>query len=81
LIHFVGDLLMPLHAYAPLNHPAGTWVRIGATTDKLHYWWDDEFVDALGFDSGELASRLAIQIAPDERKEWEQAGPFKESVL
>jgi hypothetical protein len=71
LIHFVGDLHMPLHAYAPLNHPAGAWVRIGATTDKLHYWWDDEFVDALGFDSSELARRLATHITTDERKEWE----------
>jgi hypothetical protein len=25
LIHFVGDIHMPLHAYAPLNHPQGTW--------------------------------------------------------
>lgn len=34
LIHLVGDLHMPLHAYAPLNHPGGTWVRIGGVTDK-----------------------------------------------
>jgi hypothetical protein len=72
LIHFVGDLHMPLHAFAPLNHPAGAWVRIGETTDKLHYWWDNEFVDALGFDSRELGNRLATQITADERKEWEK---------
>jgi hypothetical protein len=24
LVHLVGDLHMPLHAYAPLNHPKGT---------------------------------------------------------
>jgi hypothetical protein len=71
LIHFVGDLHQPLHAYAPLNHPAGAWVRIGATTDKLHLWWDNEFVDELGFDSSELARRLAAQITVDERKQWE----------
>ena len=72
LIHLVGDLHMPLHAFAPLNHPAGAWVRIGETTDKLHYWWDDEFVDALGFDSSELAKTLNAQIAADERTEWEK---------
>lgn len=72
LIHFVGDLHMPLHAFAPLNHPVGAWVRIGETTDKLHYWWDDEFVDALGFDSSELGNKLATQITADERKEWEK---------
>jgi hypothetical protein len=72
LIHFVGDLHMPLHAFAPLNHPAGAWVRIGDTTDKLHLWWDNEFVDALGFDSSELARRLAAHITADERTEWEK---------
>lgn len=71
LIHFVGDLHMPLHAFAPLNHPAGAWVRIGETTDKLHYWWDNEFVDALGFDSSELGKRLAAHITADERNVWE----------
>jgi hypothetical protein len=72
LIHFVGDLHMPLHAFAPLNHPAGAWVRIGETTDKIHYWWDNEFVDALGFDSSELGRRLAAHITAEERKEWEK---------
>ncbi len=71
LIHLVGDLHQPLHAYAPLNHPAGAWVRIGETTDKLHYWWDNEFVDALGFDSSELARRLAAGISEGDRKRWE----------
>jgi S1/P1 Nuclease len=72
LIHFVGDLHQPLHAYAPFNHPAGAWLRIGETTDKIHLWWDDEFVDALGFDSSEMGNKLATQITADERKEWER---------
>ncbi|KAB2919069.1 MAG: S1/P1 nuclease [Hyphomicrobiaceae bacterium] len=70
LIHLVGDLHMPLHAFAPLNHPAGAWVRIGDTTDKLHYWWDDEFVDALGFDSLELGKQLAADTTVAEHREW-----------
>ncbi len=73
LIHFVGDLHMPLHAFVGLNrYKGGAWVRIGETTDKLHLWWDNEFVDALGFDSSELAKTLAGQITVDERKQWEK---------
>ena len=68
----MGDIHQPLHAFAPLNHPTGAWTRIGETTDKLHYWWDDEFVDALGFNSSELARTLAAQITADERKEWQK---------
>jgi len=72
LIHFVGDLHMPLHAFAPFNHPSGAWVRIGDTTDKIHLWWDNEFVDELGFDSNELANRLTAQITADDQKMWER---------
>jgi S1/P1 Nuclease len=72
LIHFVGDLHMPLHAFVGLNrYRSGAWVRIGETTDKLHLWWDNVFVDALGSDSGELANRLTVQITVDDRKKWE----------
>jgi hypothetical protein len=34
-------------------------------------WWDNEFVDELGFDSSELGQRLAVEISPEERKTWE----------
>jgi len=71
LIHLVGDLHMPLHAFAPFNHPKGAWVRIGKTTDKIHLWWDNEFVDELGFDSTELANRLATEITARDRTQWE----------
>ena len=71
LIHFLGDIHQPLHALAPFNHPKGAWVRIGETTDKIHLWWDNEFVDELGFDSTELADRLATQITARDRTQWE----------
>ena len=70
LIYFVGDLHMPLHAYAPLNHPTGTWVRIGERTEKLHLWWDNEFVEEFGLDSTALASVLVAEITTDQRKAW-----------
>ena len=70
LIHFVGDIHMPLHAYAPLNHPQGTWVRVGERVQKLHLWWDNEFVEELGSDPAELAKMLAAEITPDQQKSW-----------
>lgn len=70
LIHFVGDIHMPLHAYAPLNHPTGTWVRIGDRTQKLHLWWDNELVEELGSDPAELAKMLAAEITADQQKSW-----------
>jgi hypothetical protein len=70
LIHFVGDLHMPLHAYAPLNHPKGTWVRIGERTQKLHLWWDNEFVEEFGSDPTELANMLVAEITADQLKAW-----------
>ena len=72
LIHFVGDLHMPLHAFVGLNrYGDGAWVRIGESTEKLHIWWDERFVDALGFKASELAKTLAGQISETERKQWE----------
>lgn len=70
LIHFVGDLHMPLHAYAPLNHPKGTWVQIGERTQKLHLWWDKEFVEELGSNPTELANMLVAEITVDQLKAW-----------
>ncbi len=70
LIHFVGDVHMPLHAYAPLNHPKGTWVRIGKRTEKLHLWWDNEFVEELGSDPSDLANILVAEITADQLKAW-----------
>lgn len=76
LIHFVGDLHMPLHTFVGLNrYKSGAWVRIGETTDKLHLWWDNVFVDELGFDSSELAKTLGSQITADERKQWKKGTP------
>jgi hypothetical protein len=80
LIHFVGDLHMPLHAYAPLNHPKGTWVRIGALTDKLHLWWDwgwwdRAFEDEFGTEPLRVAETMAAQITPEEQQAWMAGTP------
>jgi hypothetical protein len=53
LIHLVGDLHVPLHAYAPgtPNNPwkgwrewQGPWVQIGERNSLLHSWWGWHFV-------------------------------------
>jgi hypothetical protein len=80
LIHFVGDLHMPLHAYAPLNHPKGTWVRIGGLTDKLHLWWDWgwwdlAFEEEFGTEPIQVAKTLVAQITADERQAWMAGTP------
>ncbi|MBI4273749.1 MAG: S1/P1 nuclease [Rhizobiales bacterium] len=79
LIHFVGDLHQPLHAYAPFNHPQGAWVRIGDATNEIHLWWDWGWwhsVEAeFGSDPSKAAKKLAAQITAAERKEWESGTP------
>jgi hypothetical protein len=75
LIHFVGDLHMPLHAYAPLNRPKGTSVRIGNTTEKFHLWWDyvwwdTAFSEAFGSGPSEVAATLVAQITSEQRIAW-----------
>ena len=80
LIHFVGDLHMPLHAYAPLNHPKGTWVQIGGITEKLHLWWDwgwwdMAFEDQFGTEPIEVAETLVAQISVEERTAWMAGTP------
>lgn len=75
LIHFVGDLHMPLHAYAPLNRPKGTSVRIGNKTEKLHLWWDyawwdAAFSDEFGSGPSQLATTLVAQITPAQQTGW-----------
>jgi hypothetical protein len=80
LIHFVGDLHMPLHAYAPLNHPKGTWVQIGGITEKLHLWWDWgwwdlAFEDAFGTEPRQVADTLVAQITAKEQKAWMAGTP------
>ncbi|PWB66025.1 MAG: hypothetical protein C3F17_02360 [Bradyrhizobiaceae bacterium] len=82
LIHFVGDLHVPLHAYAP-GPPEdvwdgwggweGPWIRIGDKVAQLHTWWDWKFVADLGSSSSEIAARLAAEITAEERMAWERS--------
>ena len=75
LIHFVGDLHTPFHAYAPLNRPKGTWIRIGETVDSLHLWWDDRFVPLLGDDAIRIADKLIAGVDAEQRALWIKSTP------
>lgn len=84
LFHLVGDLHVPLHAYAPgppddlwkgWGSWEGPWVRIGDKTDQLHIWWDWGFVAGLGSSPNDIADRLAATITTNDRESWVRGTP------
>jgi S1/P1 Nuclease len=74
LVHLVGDLHMPFHAYAPLNRPKGTWVQVGEIREKLHLWWDDRVLRE-DVDAGGRVERLTVRITADQRLQWNASVP------
>ena len=74
-IHFVGDIHMPVHAFAPLNPQSGIWMKIGDKIEKFHLWWDDEFILALGSSPATLAEDLTPKITADQRRLWSSGSP------
>ena len=84
VLHFVGDLHVPVHAYAPgapedIWRPwkgwEGPWVRIGDETVELHDWWDWHFLARMGLRRNEIAGILAAQITADEQAAWVRGSP------
>jgi len=78
VIHLVGDLHVPLHAYLPdrsWDGWEGPWIQIGDTVDVLHYWWDDHLVFDIGPDAQEIAQNLGAAITVDEVDTWTGSGP------
>jgi hypothetical protein len=74
-IHFVGDIHMPVHAFAPLNPQSGIWMKVGEKVEKFHLWWDDEFILTLGSDPENLAAELTPKITADQRRLWSSGSP------
>lgn len=79
LIHLVGDIHAPIHAYAPgppqdpwTNWKSweGPWLRIGNLTRELHAWWDWYFVDRLGPNRRAILDKLTVQLALDDIEAW-----------
>jgi hypothetical protein len=74
LIHLVADIHQPLHTIDN-DDRGGNQVRIylrGSRTN-LHQLWDTRVVEALGFDSTQVAQEIRRSVSPPQRKAW-QAG-------
>jgi hypothetical protein len=84
LLHFVGDLHVPIHAYAP-GPPEdpwrswwnweGPWVDIGGAIHGLHTWWDWHFVLRLGPNRRTILESLLARISEDDIAEWQSGTP------
>lgn len=74
VLHFVGDLHQPLHA-TDNQDKGGNCVPLalgGPRTVNLHSYWDTVALEAIEPDAGKLATRLAAEITPADRKAWEK---------
>lgn len=76
LVHFTADVHQPLHA-EDNGDKGGNAVRVilGRERSNLHRIWDSDVVEALGFDSGGVASSLERSITPAQRKAWASGSP------
>lgn len=78
LIHLVGDLHMPLHAYQPdrsWEGWEGPWIRIEDDVDVLHFWWDNWLIFELGANPTEIAQEAMKDRSDDEIRSWEESAP------
>ena len=77
LLHFVGDLHQPLHA-SDNNDAGGNGKAVtaaGLGSGKLHGFWDTQFVQRLGTDSGTVAQGIVTTITPAQAQQWAQGSP------
>lgn len=78
LIHLVGDLHMPLHAYQPDGSWGGwegPWIRIEDDIDILHFWWDNVLIFELGANPWEIAREAMRDRDADEIQAWTESTP------
>jgi hypothetical protein len=76
LIHLAADIHQPLHA-VDNDDRGGNQVRITLRGDRtnLHQLWDSRVVEALGFDSGQVAQTIRRSVSPQQRKAWQAGSP------
>jgi hypothetical protein len=73
LIHLVGDLHMPLHAYQPdgsWEGWEGPWIQIEDDVNVLHFWWDNWLIFELGANPTEIAQEAMKERSADEILTW-----------
>ena len=76
LIHFVGDMHQPLHAADDGDRGGNdVHVSIGHERASLHKVWDVDVVEALGFDTVQVANSLERGVTPAQRKAWASGMP------
>lgn len=73
--HFVGDLHQPLHAgYGDDRGGNDTPVQLDGRDINLHWLWDGELLEQLGFRESD-AARLHAEIRPIDRTLWGELTP------
>jgi hypothetical protein len=74
LLHLLGDLHQPLHAIDDADE-GGNRKRVSAAgfdAGSLHYYWDTQFVRALGAEPSGVAAALIAQISPSVLRRWRE---------
>jgi hypothetical protein len=85
LLHFVGDMLQPLHA-SDNNDAGGNSIKVMVdgfphkAKDELHGFWDTQFVEAIARPPAALAKKLLAQITPDQVAQWKE-GTFDDWAM
>lgn len=76
LIHLVADIHQPLHA-VDNDDRGGNQVRIYLRGDRtnLHQVWDSRVVEALGYDSAQVAQGIRRSISLPQHKTWQAGSP------
>jgi hypothetical protein len=77
LLHLVGDLHQPLHA-SDDHDRGGNDKRVSAAgmrAETLHHYWDTDFVEQLGPDPQQIATKLMAHISAADARDWGQGNP------
>jgi hypothetical protein len=76
LIHFVGDVHQPLHA-ADRADKGGNDIKVRWHGKRLslHQVWDQEVVQALGQDSGRIATESDASLSPQQKQQFSGGTP------
>jgi hypothetical protein len=77
LLHLVGDLHQPLHA-ADDHDRGGNDKRVsgaGMHAETLHHYWDTDFVEQLGPNPQQIATKLSAHISATDARIWGRGNP------
>jgi hypothetical protein len=83
ILHLVGDIHQPLHAADAHDHGGNCemisysprWAYGRQRVMKLHAFWDDGVVEALGFNPASIAQAMRNDITPAQVSDWARGVP------